>query len=325
MKLTREQIVEDLANSDFLVFAGTGISKPTEVDTWPQLMDRFNAVLFEITSQELAGIEVNTVEGLVYPEVAQMFYVKFNDLGMPEKYTEIIKEAVIPKATTDTGTQLDLIAESKDNCIITTNYDATFENAYKRLTEYEQLNENMSFQTLGSLVQDIGSCRITYLHGRYDSDEIILKTSDYEKYYSEYTECKELYDFLKYIYKSHTIVFVGFSFADRYLLRAIRNINDEIIERSGSSIAAIKPVKHFALLPALKEIDSSDVNPLRKDEIQSRNVKNSEARENLVSSLGRFGIETHEYAENCHTEIGLIMQEIKKKRKSGEIMESDHE
>ena len=321
MVITKKQIVDDLADTDFLVFVGSGISCPTKVDTWPELMNRLNDGLQEVSGDTLSGVNVKEIDGLLYPELAQMFYEKFCELGVPDKYFDIVKEGTKSKATTDTGTQHDLLLASLKNSIVTTNFDSTIEEAYKRLIKYKQIDSEMSIQTLDSLNNNIENCQITYLHGRYDSNEIILKTSDYEKYYSGHTTCKKLYDFLKYLYRNQTLVFAGFSFTDRYLLNAIKRIHEEEVESQAKNILTtiIPRTKHYAFLPSLLKINLVNIEPKRKMEMQKQYDKSTREREGLIIFLGRLGIEVYEYEADCHEEIGRIMQDIIGRRESGAI------
>ena len=304
MLVNREQIVDDLAKTDFLVFAGAGISSPTKVDTWSELMIRFNEGLREVSGNVLRGIEVGKVEAGLYPELAQMFYEKYCEFESADKYFEIVQRGTESKATTETGTQLDLIMESFNHSIITTNFDSTIENAYQKLTDVNFLESEMTYQTLGALKHKIENSQITYLHGRYDSNEIVLKTSDYEKYYSEYTIRKELYKF------------VGFSFDDRYLLRAFKTICEEIIESQSTLYTNpnTPKKKHYAFIESLPEDTFEKMEPTKKIALQKRDENEKLMRGKLIDHLDSFGIDVYEYKNIYHKEIGEIMQEIREKR-----------
>jgi hypothetical protein len=70
---------------------------------------------------------------------------------------------------------------------------------------------------------------MVYLHGYLDS-KIILKTEDYEAYYKQKGERLSLtiWDFLKSLFKNYTIIFVGVSFEDQYLLNMLCNVYTEL-------------------------------------------------------------------------------------------------
>lgn len=103
--------------------------------------------------------------------------------------------------------------------------------------------------------------QLVYLHGSAD-DYIILKTSDYDKFYPSIagtTGSTVLQDYLKQLYLNCTLVFIGFSFNDRYMREALKQIHTCLTNEDAlhaplfkQYIPRLDSVQHYAFL---KEFD----------------------------------------------------------------------
>ncbi len=243
------KFTEELSQRNFVVFAGAGVPQITNIPTWIDLLKALEK------EQQIRGVEIEDIDTDLYPEVAQMLFVMFEREKKIEAYHRMIKETMQPKSASQTILQQEIILAT--GRIITTNFDSTFEKAFQTLCERGNITANCQIQRLANL--DIENVKkenfVTYLHGRYDDKTIIFKTTDYEKYYGKKSILRK---FLKDIYSKaeETIVFVGFSFNDRYIMQTFEKIHDEIRQkelehRSDPNFTPLlSKIKHYALLEA---------------------------------------------------------------------------
>ena len=75
-----DSMVDDLANRQFIVFAGAGMSKITGVEIWRDLLNVLNE------SAKLRGIDIKKIDPLHFPEIAQMIYNQLEKEGCVHKY-----------------------------------------------------------------------------------------------------------------------------------------------------------------------------------------------------------------------------------------------
>ncbi len=149
-----------------------------------------------------------------------------------------------------TVTQEEIILASGGK-IVTTNFDDTFESAFETLNRRGVVQSGFKVQTLSKLEYKKVSeeNHITYLHGKCDEDEIIFKTADYLKHYpsldsGQESSLEKLLSFL-YVECNLTVVFVGFSFEDRFIMRTLERIYRETeIDRPN----IFDNITHYALL-----------------------------------------------------------------------------
>lgn len=109
---------KELANKDFVVFAGTGILGNTGIpNSWKQLIE---ALIIE------SGI-VTDIENLPkeeYPDKAEDIYKTLVEQGKRQRYFDIIKEQVVAKDSAWCDKAFEILLTSKD--IVTTNFDKVF-------------------------------------------------------------------------------------------------------------------------------------------------------------------------------------------------------
>jgi NAD-dependent SIR2 family protein deacetylase len=251
-----EKLLKGLEGRDLIVFAGSGLSSVTGVNKWRELLESLNQEV------HLEGVDISKVIVLHFPEIAQMIYNSLEREGRINRYYAVIKECMQPtRCSWHSGHQKIIRACSS---IITTNIDSIFEKALTDELEEPPrgvpVGQKCTYQTLSNLVGEdiIKPYHITYLHGRHDEQEIILKTSDYVKHYKaingeEETNLEKILG--KIFCRREAIIFVGFSFGDRFVLstferkfRELRKQDTDItIEYNDEGI---KPdeIKHYALL-----------------------------------------------------------------------------
>lgn len=314
-------LIEDLSQREFIVFAGAGVPEITRVPTWKDLLSAL------AKQQEITGVDIKNIDPYLYPEVAQMLYVMFEKENRTEEYYRIIKEETEPKAASQTNLQQEIVLAA--GRIITTNYDDTFERAFKTLHERGTIKSDCEFQTVANLNNEgvDKSNFITYLHGRFDETSIIFKTIDYEKNYTCLNEGSEsnLEKLLRYVYckTREALVFVGFSFSDRYITRTVERICQQIkrehIERKEDPdfTPFMQKIKHYALLEDLPkdEIDLSEKEG-RFDLGSEKYIKIEKLRgaKLLEEKLESMKVKVIRYEYNKHVQLEDWFKGIRQRR-----------
>lgn len=135
--------------------------------------------------------------------------------------------------------------------VITTNYDDILEQACTHdsaatVTKYQR--GMLADYQVGKANRPI----VWHLHGHHSTNEsIIFSSRDYERQYvSEDREREPSKHILEHLIASHSLVFVGFSFADQWILEQLDNFQVTY----GKTLA-----KHFALI---READCDRLHPV---------------------------------------------------------------
>jgi len=250
-----DNMIADLARRKFIVFAGAGIpheSKPPI--TWKQLLEEFKK-----GEPELAAREIDKVSEDEYPDYAQEIFDALRGMGRESRYYEILGKVLEGTHSLYSGEQRDIIDTAKH--VVTTNFDDSFERGIERELEGKETNT--------FTVQDLPDFRIkalydnysvSYLHGRTSKECIVFKKEDYETFYPSKKGNElgndSLEHFLRYLYEEQTIVFVGVSFNDKYLLNVLNRIyirvkqNDEVgREQKVSYKSKLDNIQHYTFMP----------------------------------------------------------------------------
>ena len=129
--------------------------------------------------------------------------------------------------------------------VITTNFDRTFESAFKKKFEIKGIPFSLNTQSLPkfSYGNIITNESLIYLHGSSEEEFIILKEDDYKNYYPSVSNKEDsstdVEEFIKFLYEHHIIVFIGFSFDDIYFKGCLKNIYKKL--QNTDKIALSKP------------------------------------------------------------------------------------
>jgi NAD-dependent SIR2 family protein deacetylase len=322
MSSPADNMIADLAERDFIVFAGAGMSRVTGVPKWRELLEKLNNLV------ALEGVNVAKIDPLHFPEIAQMIYDRLESDGRTAEYYETIQECMKPTQCSWDSKHQKIIRAS--SLVVTTNIDGVFEKAItdtlKDGPQWVPSGQRFSYQTLNNL--DIrklaNSYHIKYLHGRYDEKEIILKTCDYFKFYRVRNggEASNLEKVLKDMFCSREgIVFVGFSFGDRFILevfeQGLRDLKEAV--ESAKKWEGVYPeeIRHYALLEDALQggrereewlIDNrGNLEQASKDWQDAFEV---EKREKLERRLRAINIEVIRYGHDNHIEIEPYFEDI---------------
>jgi len=194
-----KRIQQAKANNKLVVFVGAGVSNNSGVPTWGNLID---ALKRELPIEKIAE-ENDSLK------IAEYYY---NFRGHKE-YFEKIKE-VLKYGKVSYNPIHNAILDLEPSHLITTNYDDLIEQSIKpRNLQYHVIKKDSDLPYIQT------DRLVVKMHGDFDTGNIVLK----EKDYLDYSKKFPLIDsFVKSLFATKFILFVGFSFSD-YNLRFILN------------------------------------------------------------------------------------------------------
>jgi len=319
-----DNFIDDLAKRDFIVFAGAGISTLTGICKWKDLLEALNE------RARVAGVKIADVDTMHYPEIAQMIYNSLEKEGRLSEYYEVIRENMQPSKCSWHSGHKEIIQASSS--IVTTNLDGVFEKALMDELQKQKSNKKVEYQTLSKLNAEnvMRPYYITYLHGRYDEKKIILKTCDYTRYYQALNGGKEteLESVLREIFcRREAIVFVGFSFGDRFVLktfeRGFREIGEKALNRDEKENISPEEINHYALMEdpikGGKERERrllDNVNIIKEGKEDWRDLIKVKERSEIEKRLKEINIEVIRYPYERYVEIETYFKGIYNKRRS---------
>jgi len=300
-----KQIAVELARrDDFVVFAGTGVSVEAGLPTWEELLQALERACYGQSKDKFDNPDE-------FPQKAQTFYDYLVKEGREAEYEAILKEQLEPRKALHTSQEREIVETT--GRIVTTNFDRTFEDAIRRVSP----NREDFVQQLPSF--DVRRMReeyvLTYLHGSSD-DCVILKTSDYDMFYPSVSHAagsRVLEEHLKYLYLNHTLVFIGFSFSDRYLKEALRIIHSGIADedRIHASVSSrcqprLEGVKHYAFLQ--KYDVAREKERLRRD--QPEGTQGHKERLSRIEAMSEEEAELDRFLETLHIKVGRYEKHV---------------
>jgi len=223
-KILLNEIEERKEN--LVIFAGAGIPTSTGIPAWTKLLKDLAKELNDTNLEESISEETN------HPEKAQEIYEAFiskenGDVKEGEqKYYSKIKELLVAKDWDFSPSQLSMWHTCKK--IVTTNFDRTFNNAHEDYYRFRdedecflntQCHPDLDYQHVVKNEQ----C-LVYLHGN-TARKMIFKKDDYEKFYNK---SDSLGSFYRELYLYHTLLFIGFSFNDEYILEMFKSLHSKL-------------------------------------------------------------------------------------------------
>lgn len=302
-----DNMIDDLAERDFIVFAGAGIpheSKPPI--TWEELL-----AAFRIAEPELATRDINNVGEHEYPDYAQEIFEALRGRGRESRYYEILREKLQATNARFSSEQRDIIETAKR--VVTTNFDDSFTNAMERELEGKGEKATRTMQSLPDLQITVLNTdySVSYLHGRTDEKCIVFKTEDYTTFYPSQSEndrgSDNLEQFLRHLYEEQTIVFIGVSFNDKYLLNALNGFydrvkqNDEVgREKKVSYKSKLDDIQHYAFMPEDMGIKAEEKYRSEKSNISEEQIDKEieKERNNRREVLGELKIQVVMYKKH---------------------------
>ena len=312
--------IQQLSSEDFVVFAGTGCAVDTGIANWEKVL---NALA------EQAGIEFPAgLSEIDYPDIAQRCYENLAKKGREEDYIATIRKQLRTRNSRWAASQYCILEATTK--IVTTNYDGTFEKTFekRRITPNIQILPDFPARVFAT-----EKSSLVYLHGKLINssrhNSIVFKADEYNCFYPEetrhYTNANQsekgvsacIKDFIKYLYKESTLVFVGFSFSDKYFLRTLSSIYDSLMReekeyspRFSERTSKLDAIRHYAFMGKPKSQGEPES---ESENIENRAKQERDKFEKLKGNLERINIEVLEYDE--HQESQDWFEEIVKLKK----------
>ncbi|HCV04661.1 MAG TPA: hypothetical protein DG048_18650 [Pseudoalteromonas sp.] len=190
------------ANEDnrLAIFVGAGVSKSSDTDyiSLPLWSDLIN--------QLKSDLSIN--EELDYLKLAQLYYLEFGEQTYTQTLKRYFPEDINPSSLHRT------ILKLGAHIIITTNWDCIIENA---IEQEGYLYDKIC--TDKDLVSSTSPNKLIKIHGDFKSHNIVFKEDDYLNYSINFPLIE---NYVKSIFSTHTILFLGYSYNDinlKYIMK----------------------------------------------------------------------------------------------------------
>ena len=200
---TEEQCIEllakELEKEKLIIFVGAGVSKNSGLPNWNELIKEY--------AKELGNKKENFKSDEIL-KIPQKYFEKFGEI----KYYEILNKIFSGKY--EPNSIHEVLKKMNLNYIVTTNYDNLIEtkiNSYvvSEDTDLPHYNTNTM---------------VIKMHGDIVKKNVVLKKSDYKNYETNFPLIST---YLKGLFTTNTILFIGYSFNDasvQQIMKWIRNI-----------------------------------------------------------------------------------------------------
>lgn len=195
-------LAKQLDRDKLIIFVGAGVSMNSGLPNWEQLVEPM------VKELDLGEEGINQEDILKIPE---MYYKTFEKNYYYECLNEIFSGVYFPN---------DIHKELKEMnlpCVITTNYDTLLE---------EELNEAYDYDVIKrdeDLAQSTKTKMIIKMHGDLQNRNIVLKESDYKVYEKTFPLIS---NFIKGLFTTNTILFIGYSLNDPNVKSSLKWIKD---------------------------------------------------------------------------------------------------
>ena len=189
-------------NGNLVIFVGAGVAKNSGVPLWGELISELESSM---------DIEYEEKDPLIVP---QLFHNERENLEYQQKIQHILKHNKVKHNPIHNA-----ILRLNANHIVTTNYGNLFEQTIEEeAVKYSIVKKD------SDLPHAKTSNLIVKMHGDFDEKNIVLKEDDYLDYEANFPLISS---FVKGLFASKLVVFVGFSFTDinlKYILQRVKNI-----------------------------------------------------------------------------------------------------
>lgn len=186
-------------NNKLVIFVGAGVSANSGIPMWSAIINKIKSKL--------------DIDESDFLKIAQYFY---NSRGQKEYYDFLESELNIES---EPNIIHDKILELNPYHIITTNYDNLIE---------RQANQKGMFYDIVSKDKDLpytpNNKMIIKMHGDFKDKNIVFKEDDYLSYANNF---KLIENYVKSIFSTYTVLFVGYSLSDpdvQYIFQWVKDI-----------------------------------------------------------------------------------------------------
>jgi hypothetical protein len=191
-------------NDRLAIFVGAGISKSSDTDyiSLPSWSD----LITEIKS------DLAVTEELDYLKLAQLYFLEFGEQAYNQTLKKFFPEDITPSSLHRT------ILKISPRVIITTNWDCIIENA---IEQEGYLYDKIC--TDKDLVSSTSPNKFIKIHGDFKNHNIVFKEDDYLNYSRNFPLIE---NYIKSIFSTHTVLFLGYSYNDinlKHILKWIQS------------------------------------------------------------------------------------------------------
>ncbi len=198
-------------NRKLVIFVGAGVSRNSGISTWADLVKQLARDL-GINPKAHDADGFSYYGGDDYLKIPQYYFNEREDREYMDRIREILDQNVPPNEIHD------LIFDFNPVHIITTNYDNLIEKQYNiKLPNTKYIKVANDIELAAAPISNY----IIKMHGEFEN--IVLKESDYDSYSSNF---KLIETFIKGLFATHTILFVGFSCTDPNIRRLMQWVKD---------------------------------------------------------------------------------------------------
>lgn len=187
-----KEIYDANRNGKLAFFIGAGFSKFCETEfikipNWAEL-------ILELKR------DLNLENENDFLKIAQMYYLEFGEYQYTKKIKSVFPNEIEPSKFHD------LLFDLYPKCIITTNWDDLLEKTVKKKSLIYDLIKSDS-----DLVRSLFDRKIIKMHGDFDQHNFVFKEDDYLKYNYNFPLIE---NYIKGVFTTYTIVFLGYSYSD---------------------------------------------------------------------------------------------------------------
>ncbi len=287
VKANIEQLIQAKEQNRLVVFVGAGVSRNSGIPMWGELINTIKKQYLSISDSETDFLKI-----------AQLFY---NKRGKKEYYDTIKKELRYKQASYNPIHEA--ILSLNPEHIITTNYDDLFEQIIrKERAEYDIITQDSDFPDTTL------STYLIKMHGCFDKKNIVFTEDDYLQYSQNFPLIES---FIKGLFASKLVLFIGFSFSDinlKYILQRVESVLGK--ERQPSYIYLDNPFneleKDYLSKKGIVPIYFDDISQYLND----NNFKEHETLQPKGNNLFRFIklIEKPTFQENEFQALSIVNQ-----------------
>lgn len=191
-------------NDRLAIFVGAGISKSSDTDYIS--LPLWSDLITEIKS------DLAITEELDYSKLAQLYFLEFGEQAYNQTLKKYFPEDITPSSLHRT------ILKASPRVIITTNWDCIIENA---IEQEGYLYDKIC--TDKDLVSSTSPNKFIKLHGDFKNHNIVFKEDDYLNYSRNFPLIE---NYIKAIFSTHTVLFLGYSYNDinlKHILKWIQS------------------------------------------------------------------------------------------------------
>ncbi|OBU18008.1 hypothetical protein AYY19_11215 [Photobacterium aquimaris] len=242
------------------IFVGSGISKSSDTDymSLPLWSDLINEIKSDLAITE----EVD------YLKLAQLHYLEFGEQRQNQTLKKYFPENIEPSSLHST------ILKVNPRVIITTNWDCIIEKAIEK--------EGYLYETICTdkdLVKSTNQNKFIKIHGDFKNHNIVFKEDDYLNYSRNFPLIE---NYIKSIFSTHTVLFLGYSYNDINLKHIMK-----WIQSHSSSVPPMYLVNFNSNTPQEIYLKNYGVTTLvlDKDKYPIDEITNLEERAALIQSF----------------------------------------